>query len=44
VKKYEGLFILNTAGKEENVKELIDKVDFTAGRVIIDPPDGLLDL
>jgi small subunit ribosomal protein S6 len=26
VKKYEGLFILNTAGKEENVKELIDKV------------------
>jgi ribosomal protein S6 len=26
VKKYEGLFILNTAGKEENVKDLIDKV------------------
>jgi ribosomal protein S6 len=26
VKKYEGLFILNTAGKEENVKELIDKI------------------
>jgi len=26
VKKYEGLFILNTAGKEENIKELIDKV------------------
>jgi ribosomal protein S6 len=26
VKKYEGLFILNTAGKEENVKELIDKL------------------
>jgi ribosomal protein S6 len=26
VKKYEGLFILNTAGKEENVKEMIDKV------------------
>lgn len=26
------------------VKELIEKVDFTAGRVIIDPPDGLLDL
>ena len=26
MKKYEGLFILNTAGKEENVKELIDKV------------------
>lgn len=26
MKKYEGLFILNTAGKEENLKELIDKV------------------
>jgi len=32
VKKYEGLFILNTAGKEESVKELIDKItaDITA--------------
>jgi 16S rRNA processing protein RimM len=26
------------------VRELIAKVDFTARRVIIDPPDGLLDL
>jgi len=26
VRKYEGLFILNTSGKEENIKELIDKV------------------
>jgi ribosomal protein S6 len=26
VKKYEGLFILNTAGKEEGVKEVIDRV------------------
>jgi ribosomal protein S6 len=26
VKKYEGLFILNTTGKEENIKELIDKL------------------
>jgi ribosomal protein S6 len=26
VKKYEGLFILNTAGKEEGVKEMIDKI------------------
>ena len=26
MKKYEGLFILNTAGKEENVKEMIDKL------------------
>lgn len=26
MKKYEGLFILNTAGKEEGVKESIDKI------------------
>lgn len=26
MKKYEGLFILNTAGKEEGVKETIDKI------------------
>ena len=26
VKKYEGLFILNTAGKEEGIKEIIDKL------------------
>jgi ribosomal protein S6 len=26
VKRYEGLFILDTAGKEEGVKDLIDKV------------------
>jgi len=26
VKKYEGLFILNTAGREEGVKEAIDKI------------------
>jgi ribosomal protein S6 len=26
VKRYEGLFILNTAGKEEGVKEIIDKI------------------
>jgi len=26
VKRYEGLFILNTAGKEEGIKELIDKI------------------
>lgn len=26
MKKYEGLFILNTAGKEEGVKELVDKI------------------
>jgi ribosomal protein S6 len=26
VKRYEGLFILNTAGKEEGIKEMIEKV------------------
>jgi ribosomal protein S6 len=26
VKRYEGLFVLNTAGKEEGVKEAIDRV------------------
>lgn len=26
MKKYEGLFILNTAGKEDNVKDIIDKI------------------
>jgi ribosomal protein S6 len=26
VKRYEGLFILNTAGKEEGIKDIIDKI------------------
>lgn len=26
MKKYEGLFILNTAGKEEGIKEAIDRI------------------
>jgi ribosomal protein S6 len=26
VKRYEGLFILNTAGKEEGIKDTIDKI------------------
>ena len=32
MKRYEGLFILNTAGKEEGVKEAIDKIsaEFTS--------------
>jgi len=32
VKRYEGLFILNTAGKEEGIKDTIDKIsaDITA--------------
>jgi len=33
VKRYEGLFILNTAGKEDAIKDIIDKVtaEVTAG-------------
>ena len=27
MKRYEGLFILNTAGKEEAVKDTLDKVE-----------------
>ena len=32
MKKYEGLFILNTAGKEDGIKEMIDRIsaDITA--------------
>jgi len=32
VKRYEGLFILNTAGKEEGIKDALDKIsaDITA--------------
>jgi ribosomal protein S6 len=26
VKKYEGLFVLNTSGREEGIKEIIDKI------------------
>jgi ribosomal protein S6 len=26
MKKYEGMFILNTAGKEEGIKDVIDKI------------------
>jgi ribosomal protein S6 len=31
VKKYEGLFILNTAGKEESLKEMIDRISAEIG-------------
>jgi ribosomal protein S6 len=31
VKRYEGLFILNTAGKEEGVKEALDKISAEIG-------------
>jgi ribosomal protein S6 len=33
VKRYEGLFILNTAGKEEGIKELIDKITAEINRL-----------
>ena len=37
MKKYEGLFILNTAGKEEGLKEMIDRltaeINSVGGRV-----------
>jgi ribosomal protein S6 len=31
VKRYEGLFILNTTGKEEGIKEAIDKISAEIG-------------
>ena len=31
MKRYEGLFILNTAGKEEGLKEAIDKISAEIG-------------
>ena len=41
------LYVVQGTAKEHlipAVKEFIDKVDFTTGRVIINPPEGLLDL
>lgn len=41
------LYVVQGAEKEHlipAVKEIIEKVDFAAGRVIINPPEGLLDL
>ena len=41
------LYVVQGAKKENlvpAVKEIIEKVDFAAGRVIINPPKGLLDL
>ena len=41
------LYIVQGATKEHLIpaaKEIIEKVDFAAGRVIINPPEGLLDL
>jgi 16S rRNA processing protein RimM len=41
------LYVVNGATKEHlipAVKEIIEKIDFTAGKLVINPPDGLLDL
>jgi len=41
------LYVVRGATKEHlipAVKEFIEKVDFTAGKMVINPPDGLLDL
>ena len=41
------IYVVQGTAKEHlipAVKEFIDKVDFTAGTLIIDPPEGLLDL
>jgi 16S rRNA processing protein RimM len=41
------LYVIRGADKEHvipAVKEIIEKVDFAAGKMIINPPDGLLDL
>ncbi len=41
------LYVVRGEDKEHMipaVKEIIEKVDFGAGKMIIDPPDGLLDL
>ncbi|HUK41362.1 MAG TPA: ribosome maturation factor RimM [Candidatus Acidoferrales bacterium] len=43
-----GQFYVVQNGKKElfipAVKEIVDKVDFAAGKMIINPPEGLLDL
>ena len=41
------LYVVQGTAKEHlipAIKEFIDRVDFTNGRMIIDPPEGLLDL
>ena len=41
MKRYEGLFILDTAGKEEGIKETIDKVsaEITAAGGLVETAD-----
>jgi 16S rRNA processing protein RimM len=41
------LYVVQDGAKEyliPVVKEIVTKIDFDAGRVIIDPPEGLLEL
>ena len=41
------LYVVQGADKEHlipAVKEIIERVDFAAGKIVINPPDGLLDL
>ncbi len=41
------LYVVRGRDKEHlipAVKEIVEKVDFAAGKMIINPPDGLLDL
>jgi 16S rRNA processing protein RimM len=41
------IYVVASASKEHlipAVKEIIEKVDFAAGKMVISPPDGLLDL
>jgi len=37
VKRYEGLFIFNLAGKEEGLKDALDKVSADIGKVLHGP-------
>ena len=41
------IYVIQGATKEHlipAVKEFIEEVDFTANRMVVNPPDGLLDL
>ena len=41
------IYVVSSVSKEHlipAVKEIIEKVDFSAGKMVISPPDGLLDL
>ena len=40
--RYEGLFILNTAGKEETIKDTIDKISAKSLSIVGDVAEALL--